>query len=230
MSIFHINRQTAAALGTGLPFMNELRYQQRFTETETIESIGYWEVPQNKLPTFQVWTIYDLVSFSMVEVIKGVDQTPIILDNALLFKTCTLEGKVIYNPLPNFALDFLLPCGFWYLILDFGDGGEIFSEVYYVNGVCCFGFDLSYEVQTVNFDLSMVVEFTINHKPIAGLPPGYSTTVGATTYTTEVFTATLPINNTAISMVIDTGNCGLYSQSYTFNNNAGVSSTLTPLY
>ena len=231
MSIFHINRQTSSAMGTGLPFMNNILYQQRYIETETSEKVGYWEVPQNQLPTFQVWNTYDIVSFSMVQVLDGIDQTPIVLDNALLFKNCTLEGKTIFSTQPDFELQFLLPCGFWYFILDFGDGGKIYSEVFFVNGVCCNSLYLGYEVLSVNIDLSMLIRFTVNHTTInSPLPPGYATTVGATTYNTKVFTATLPLNNTSVLMVVDTGNCGVFTQNYTFNNTLGISSSLTPLY
>jgi hypothetical protein len=229
MSLFHINRQTATALGNGLPFMTELKYQMRNAEVETTEKVGYWQVPQNFLPTFQVWSDFDLTAIYIVPVVNGVDGTPILLPLTEVTKTCTVEGKKIYFTTNDTELTYLIPCGFWYFKLVFGANPPLFSEVWFVNGVCNSNYFLSYEVLNVQMDLSMNVLFTINFVGVPAIA-AYINAVGATSYFTRTFTGNLPDGATNVAIAIETLYCGTFAQSYTFQNNGGITSTLTPIY
>lgn len=231
-TISYLNRQTPTQLGTGLPFMLDIRYQSRFEEVDSAEPNGYWRCPQNKLPTFQVWRDDDLTKVELIKVVQGVDQAPIEIPIANLIKQCTTgDAKRIYYTTDD-ERDFILDCGLWYFALEFESGTRpsVYSEIFEVGGVCSYGFSLSYVVTQVNVDLSADVTFTINHKSTQQIT-AYASTVDAVPFVTKIFSATLTEGvSTPITIEIGTDYCGTFAQDYTFTNTGGVTFALTKTY
>lgn len=223
-SLFHINRQTPTAQGSGLPFMRELAYQEQNAEITDSTPYGYWQTPQNRLPSFQVWSDYALTGLSVIPAEGG---TPLVLDPALLTETCTNPAKKIYHT-PDEVLDILLPCGLYYIQLDYGANPPMYSEVFLVGGVCSFSFGIEISgVQALGGGLQRV-GFNITSNNQSGTTT-FSTTV-LSVWTTQVFFEDLPAGDTDVTMVITTEFCGVYTQRYVYSNLGGTSYTFIPTY
>lgn len=232
-SLFHINRMTSTAKGAGLPFLRDKRYQHRFDEETSTEPLGYWQVPQNKLPTFEVWHNYDLLEIYAVSVDGVLDGAPIRLVQDLnknCYSSPTADKAYYMNDEERTTT---LPCGLYYLRLDFDGGPSLYSEVFFVGGVCAINFGLRFEVLTVNMDGSCDVLCTVNHNADASVTSyssKYPRTGIGTTYTTQTFTITVPLGVTDIRVTLATLYCGAYSSNYLFDNTGGGMITLTPCY
>lgn len=226
-SLFHINRQTETAKGSGLPFMYSLAYQERNAEVTDGTPLGYWQTPQNKLPTFQIWSDYDLTKIEIVPTDNGIDGTPfeILLTNVI--KTCTDPAKKIYHT-DNTELDFLLLCGYYYIKLTFGANPALYSEVFQVGGVCAFGFDLVVNgVQDMGGGIQRV-SFSITSNDGSGTTTFYTEAV--TNWTTQSALDNLPFGDTNVTTEITTQYCGVYTQRYVYSNLGGTTYTFIPVY
>jgi hypothetical protein len=219
--MFFKNRQTATDLGTGLPFLSKKEYQQRYQDITTSEINGYWEIPNNKLPTFQVWTDFDITAVQIIPVDGLDDGTPIIIPTSQLVTKCTTAplSKII-NYTTDDERSFTLDCGLYYIFLEV-DGGvkpPLYSEVFLVGGVCAIGFGLDYVITQINVDLSADITFTIN----PDYATAYAATVNGTPYATRSFSDTLPVGDNTVNIEVSTEYCGTYLQNYIFRNTAGV--------
>jgi hypothetical protein len=219
---FYINRQTETARGTGLPCMKSKRYQQRFLEITTTDPKGYWQVPNNKLPTFQVWSDFELTGISIVAVENSIDGEVMVIPVSNMEKICTTNGVKIYSML-DVVRDFVLDCGLYYFILEFDNGTSpyIYSELFLVGGVCaycCIG--LNYTQIQLNMDNSVDFSFSVGSGN--ALVTSYANTVGGTPNTMQSFTGNIPVGNTDVTISFSTTYCGTYRQNYTFSNLAGV--------
>ena len=230
MSIRILNRETVDKFGTGLPFYLYKRYQERFDEITEPGTAGMWAVPQNFLPSFQLKSYSDLVAVKLVQVIFGVEQTPITINLAInIDKKCLTTLDAIYSYLSLTELTFIMPCGTWFYQLEFTAHPTLYSELFLVGGVCAHGFSLSYTILNVQMDLSMNVAFTINYTDPAYIV-GYINAVNAVPNFTQNFTANLPNGANAVAISIETEYCGTFAQSYNFQNAAGIKLTPTPIY
>jgi hypothetical protein len=211
-SIFTLNRQTPTQRGTGLPFYSQLRYQERFNEVTDNSPDGYWQTPQNRLPSFQVWNPDDLVSMKIV----GLDGSELPVDISYLKKVSVTgdSNYEIYYVL-NLENQFFLDCGLYYIELNFGVYSW-FSEVFKVGGVCAFGFGISYEILSINMDESANVLFTINTGLSAAV--GFINSVNSSPNFVQSFTAVLPLGDNLVGLSMQTDYCGTYAQSYTIEN------------
>lgn len=224
--MIHQNRQTQTELGTGLPFLLKKERQQRFREITTTETNGYWEIPQNRLPTFQVWNDFEATKFSIIPILGANDGTPIEIPLAELQKRCTvppLEKYIYYTT--DAERGFSLDCGFYYIEIEFDSGARpsLYSEVFFVAGECAIGFGLDYIVIQINVDLSADIDFTITGKNITA----YATSInGAGSIITKDFSATLPVGDNTVAVEVETAYCGTYIQNYIFRNTAGVITVL----
>jgi hypothetical protein len=223
-SLFHINRQTPTAQGSGLPFMFFLQYQEQNAEITDSTPYGYWQTPQNRLPSFQVWSDYALTGFSIVPADGG---TPLVLDPALLIETCTDPAKKIYHT-PDEILDIILPCGLYYIQLDYGANPSMYSEVFLVGGVCAFGLGLVVNgVQDMGAGIQRV-SFSITTNGQSGTTTFYTEAV--TNWTTQSALDNLPFGDTNVTTEITTQYCGVFTQRYVYSNLGGTSYTFTPVY
>lgn len=222
--MLHTNRQTSTQLGTGLPFMTDIAYQQRFQPVTTTEGYGYWEVPQNKLPTFQVWNDFQCTKVEIIPIDGEADGTPIEIPVTELINTCATSGaftKYIYYT-TDFERSFSLDCGLYYIALEFDSGARpsLYSEVFLVGGFCGIGFGLDYVVTQINVDLSADITFTI--QPDSPRVTSYAATVNGSPYVTRIFSDTLPVGDNTVNIEVSTEYCGTYLQNYIFRNTAGV--------
>lgn len=231
-----INRLTQPSKGAGLPFYRKEEYQERFTETAPTGSpLGYWIVPQNKLPTFQIWIQKaGALSISTVEIVPttgGTDGAAITIPNANIVELCAEdtaeENEYLILTCKDEDRAFTLTCGTYFVRITLDNSAVYYSEEFIVGGICSLEYSLDFEVTQVNVDLSADVEMTFTTpNPIVG----FAVTIGVDTYITSPFTHTFADGTTQLTIEIETENCGIFAQNYEFVNNGGLTFSLTKTY
>lgn len=134
-ALFIKNRSLEDAKGTGLPFYSKKEYQYRFQNRRSVMAYGYWNVPNDKLPTFQLWNSNELDTLQLIRVRGKEDVEVIPLDFALLDRHC-VTGYNIYTRKDD-PLLFNPDCGLYYLrIFNAGDPdlGDFYSAVFEIGG------------------------------------------------------------------------------------------------
>lgn len=134
-SIFIQNQQTTSNKGTGLPFYTKKEYQYRFQAKSSVMVQGYPDVPNNKIPTFQIWNDNTLDTLQIFKVSGKNDISSGVADFSVLRETCLDSGAKIYSYRDQDTLDFNLDCGLYYLrIYNSADPnlGDFYSECFTV--------------------------------------------------------------------------------------------------
>ena len=190
-SIFIKNQQTESNKGTGLPFYSKTNYQYRFQNKASVMVYGYWDVPNNKIPTFQVWNGNTLDRIALIKVSGKNDVSTNLLDFGILRETCLNDGTSIYSYRDNDTLDINLDCGVYYLrIYNSVDAnlGDFYSECFTIGEVINaeVGISLSQIGATLSVQLRSnldITSFAYNLTPPAGtgltigIPAPYSTSI-----------------------------------------------------
>lgn len=232
-----INRQTENAKGTGLPVYRKREYQERFTETYPNGTpYGFWQIPNNKLPTLQFWVDkFALPAINTIELIptNGTeDGTAILIGTPPTASFCVTDADTLdeffVTMLTDDDRDFTLECGTYYIRFTMSNADIYYSEVFKVGGVCSLYSLLSFTADQVNMDNSVDTTMTLD---FSGTDiTSFSVQIGASTYITSPFNHTFAVGDTSILVQIESDFCGTYAQSYNFNNNAGLTFTLTKTY
>lgn len=216
MPLFTQNRQTPTQRGAGLPFLTSTEYQERNKKVTDSDPLGYWQTPQNRMPSFQVWSLVELVAFRYIRIIDGVPQAPVEININLLKKVEVFGDSTYYiYYVRDVEIEWFWECGFYYLELDFGTYSW-YSEVFAVAGVCAVGFGVSYSITSVNMDDSANVLFTINEG--TGNATSFINSVNLTPNYTQSFIAILPLGNNVVGVSMQTPYCGTYAQTYNIEN------------
>lgn len=230
--LFHINKMANTARGAGLPFLNKKEYQHRFNEFTDSTPVGYWMVPQNKLPTFEVWVsnTITLVDVYLIPVDGTDDGFPMLIYyHGVTGGTCFSHPtdptkKVYWSRYPNSDFRLSVPCGLYYLRLDFDDSSRLYSEVFIIGGeVCAVNMGLGIVADSVNMDGTANCTVTVESSNHPSIRPTLSylskiPIVPLNTYSTKVFAHTFPVGITEMSTQITTTYCGVFTMYWTINN------------
>jgi hypothetical protein len=137
MSIYTINRYTAAEAGGGLPFYKDRLNQYRFLERPQRNNRGYMQTPNNIFPTFQFLADGDLsgAAIRLIEV-NGLSDGTVFTVPPLTgaFTEICLSGRperFFYTK--DVVLPFAFPPGYYYLRFQFGLK-FFYSEVFQLGG------------------------------------------------------------------------------------------------
>lgn len=233
-SIFILNRQTETAKGAGFPFYSKKEYQYRFTEYADITDAGYLEVPNNNLPTFQLWTTQTFDTLELIPVNGLNDGSAITLPFAVLGSQAVTSGENIYYNKDAALLPFNLDCGKYYIkIYDSASPNDaFFSEVFEVGAA----FSLTFgPVLTESLGLAVVSGQITTTLPIVdasyilGPPAGGGTPIAITDPYNYSIGVSLSVGQNSDLTFFATTTLGIYTDKYNIAR-TGAGYTITKLY
>jgi len=234
-SIHIINKQSSTGLGAGLPFYEKKEFQYRnFERSYGISDVGYWRVPTNRLPTFQVAISKDLAAsdpFNLVPVVGGIDQTPIALPEITYLQEYCFDRDG--NTDNSFWLHrdqdigFILDEGLYYFTLETLAGDTYYSELFKAGGICCGVLNATFQVVAGGGPGTVNILVTFDFKGVTFTM--IELEVLATLYPTSPQTINIPQNtNVNFDFTVQTS-CGVFFQRYVLNYD-GVTLTVVKIY
>lgn len=151
MSSIHIlNKGTLTKPGGGLPIYDNVDYVFSNTNSEVFGTDGLWPVPNNKVPTFQLWINFEFItSFVYHETRGGNDFTGttftpvanggITIKGVQIDTGSGLNQTYIYAQNGDGSLLTPAPDGRWvaFLTVNNGGGETIFYSEEFVTKPCC---------------------------------------------------------------------------------------------
>lgn len=231
MSIYTQNRLSESRFGTGLPFYKNVENQERFkAKLYVYGQVGHWVVPANQLPTWQIRCPDTLVSIELIPTDGKQDGTPIVLPLSVVDIYAATDNGIAFDIALTTPEErkFTL-CGTYYFRLTFAGDTVWYSEVFAAGVICGATISLSQQLVQVNGDDTVNVKFTFNAE--ASNITAATMTILAVDYGTgETTVNNIPLGDTAITIVVETENCGTFRDAYNFNNAGGGIVTLTKQY
>lgn len=231
MSIYTQNRLSESRFGTGLPFYLNIENQERFAgELYVYGTVGMWQCPSNRLPTWQIRCPDELKDVEIVPTNGKEDGTAILIDSTNVQEVSALdEGDPFFIAFTQEVTRAFTLCGTYYFRLTFNNNAVWYSEVFYAGGYCGASIELTANVVQVNMDDTVDVEFefTANAKDTSAA----TATILGLSYGVGQFTVNnIPVGNSIFTTSVETENCGTFNDSYSFRNLGAGVTTYTKQY